>query len=171
MTVSCPEISSVTFLYSRSLFSFITPTSYYSPFLHVQRVFRNLTAITQGSTAKFFTAISGCNYRNDLKLTHREFFFWTKGWRWVRKLPMCPSVGPVHFIAPILTLQVLFLSFFITRWLALSQSDKNYTSHTLCPLWFELSSELFLFLTISNGSVCHLGKYLLRFWASNEEID
>lgn len=40
----------------------------------VQIALRNLTAITQESSAKFFAAISGCNYRNDLKLTHREFF-------------------------------------------------------------------------------------------------
>ena len=52
----------------------------------VQIALRNLTAIIQESSAKFFAAISGCNYRNDLKLTHREFFPAQSGRRWVRSL-------------------------------------------------------------------------------------
>ncbi len=57
--------------------------------------FRNLTAIIQESSAKFFAAISGCNYRNDLKLTHREFFL-HKGTEVGQKPPVGPTAE--HFI-------------------------------------------------------------------------
>lgn len=61
-------------MWCRACNSFSGNQSLLESFFHVQIAFRNLTAITQESSAKFFAAISGCNYRNDLKLTHREFF-------------------------------------------------------------------------------------------------
>lgn len=95
ITVSCPEMSSVTFLQSLSFFSVITladnrpdvvqglqfPVSqsdFIETLLHVQIAFRNLTVITQKGTAKFFTAISGYNYRSVLTPAHKEVFL-TKG--------------------------------------------------------------------------------------------
>lgn len=95
ITVSCPEMSSVTFLHSLSFFSVITladnrpvvvqglqfPVSqsdFIETLLHVQIAFRNLTVITQKGTAKFFTAISGYNYRSVLTPAHKEVFL-TKG--------------------------------------------------------------------------------------------
>lgn len=63
------------------------------PFFHVQIVLRKLTAITQESSAKYFAVISGCDYRNDLKLTHREFFL-HKG----TEVGQRPPAEFVHFI-------------------------------------------------------------------------
>ena len=45
-------------------------------FFHAKIAFRNLSAITHKSPAKFFTAVSGCNYRSVLKLTHGQFFLY-----------------------------------------------------------------------------------------------
>lgn len=119
---------------------------------HVQIAFRNLTAVTQESTAKFFTAISVCNYRSDLKLTQN--FSCMKGRRWIRNLPW---------------IRLWICSFHLTA-AKINQSTDSYPtcvflllSHKHCVPLISVSIIIIPLLSTFNGIICHLVKYLLLF--------
>lgn len=63
-------VQSLQFLVRQS--EFISAPFFFS-FFYIQIAFRNLTAIIHESSAKFFTVISGCDYRNYLKVTQSFF--------------------------------------------------------------------------------------------------
>lgn len=120
---------------------------------HVQMALSNLTAITQESTAKFFSAISVCNYRSDLKLT--QSFSCVRGRRWVRSVPRIR----------------LWISAFHLTAAKINQSTDSYPTRVFeflllhCVVTPLISPGIIIIPLLStfNGIICHLVKYLLYF--------
>lgn len=130
----------------RSLQFLVRQSEFIRALFYVQTAFRNLTAITEESSAKFFTAISGCNYRNDLKLTHREFLLHKE-----TEVGQKPPVGPTgEFVHLMLQLQK-FYSFVLCHTNFFHSLKTTLHTHFLSVIIIKIIH----FYTISRGIVLH----------------